>query len=129
MHTVCKDGLTCLSLFAPDAQMYPHPRKHSAVYVGLMAVLVASIFWALALAVCPEFHEWVHPDANHEDHDCVVTLFSNGGVLFAAIGPVDFGEPSHWSFANVLNLRSQLLVSANTERLIPGRGPPGLGSG
>ena len=95
------------------------------VHVGLMPLLVVSILWALTLTVCPELHEWVHPDADHKDHDCAVTLFSNGGIHFAAIDLLDFGKPSHRAFVDVLHLRSQVLVSTQTERLIPGRGPPG----
>jgi hypothetical protein len=120
----CKNNLPCLSLFALIAKMDPRPRKYSVVHVGLMPLLVVSIFWALTLTVCPELHEWVHPDAGHEDHDCVVTLFSNGGVHFAAVNLLEIGKPSPWLFVDLLHLRSQVLVSAQTERLIPGRGPP-----
>jgi hypothetical protein len=100
------------------------PRKHFAFYAGLMPLLAVSIFWALTLTVCPELHEWVHPDADHEDHDCAVTLFANGGIDFAAIDPVDIGKPAYRALVDVLRLDSQVLVSTQTERLIPGRGPP-----
>jgi hypothetical protein len=104
--------------------MDPRPRKQSVVHVGLMLLLVLSILWAVTLTVCPELHEWVHPDADHGDHDCAVTLFSNGGIHFDAIDLLDVGKPSNRAFIDVLHLRSQVLVSAQTERLIPGRGPP-----
>jgi hypothetical protein len=100
------------------------PRKHSALYAGLTPLLVASIFWALTLTVCPELHEWVHPDADHEDHDCAVTLIASGGIDFAAMD-LDVGKPGYWAFVDVLQLLSQVVVSVQTERLIPGRGPPG----
>jgi hypothetical protein len=104
--------------------MDSRPRKHSIVDVGLTPLLMASVFWALTLTVCPELHEWVHPDADHEDHDCAVTLFSNGGIHFLAVDLLYVEKPSDWLLVNVLVLRSQVLVSTQTERLIPGRGPP-----
>jgi hypothetical protein len=100
------------------------PRKRSAFYAGLTPLLAVSIFWALTLTVCPELHEWVHPDADHDDHDCAVTLFASGGIDFAAIDLVDVGKPAYRTLVDVLQLDSQVLVSAHTERLIPGRGPP-----
>jgi hypothetical protein len=104
--------------------MDPRPAKHSVVYVGLTPLLVVSIFWGLTLTVCPKIHEWVHPDAGHEDHDCAVTLIANGGIHFAAIDLFDVGKPSQWLFVDVLHFRSQVIVAAQTDRLIPGRGPP-----
>jgi hypothetical protein len=104
--------------------MDPGPRKHSAFYAGLAPLLLASIFWALTLTVCPELHEWIHPDADHEDHDCAVTLIASGGIDFAAIDLLDVGKPTYWALVDVLRLRPQVFVSSQTERLIPGRGPP-----
>ena len=104
--------------------MDPGPPKHSALHAGLAPLLGASIFWALTLAVCPELHEWVHPDADHEDHDCAVTLIGSGGIDFAPIDLLDVGKPASWALVDVLQLRSQVLDPAQTERLIPGRGPP-----
>jgi hypothetical protein len=104
--------------------MDPRPRKHSILYAGLMPLLVVSIFWALTLTVCPELHEWVHPDADHQDHDCAVLLFASSGIDFATIDLLEIGRPAHRAFVDVLRLRPQVLVSAQTERLIPGRGPP-----
>ena len=101
--------------------MNPRPAKHSVVYVGLMPLLVVSIFWALTLTVCPELHEWVHPDAGHEDHDCAVTLFSNGGIHFAATDLFDVGKPAQWLVVRVLHFRSQVIVAAQTDRLRPSR--------
>ena len=104
--------------------MDPRPTEHSVFHAGLMPLLMASIFWALTLTVCPQLHEWLHPDADHEDHDCAVTLFASGGIHLAAIDRLDIGRPAYWSFVDILQLRPQVLVSTQTERLIPGRGPP-----
>jgi len=51
------------------------------------AVLVVAIFWALTLSVSPQLHELVHPDADHEDHDCAVTLFLAGGLAHSPLLP------------------------------------------
>lgn len=104
--------------------MDPRSRKHSVVHAGLMPLLVVSIFWALTLGVCPKLHEWVHPNADHEDHDCAVTLFSNGGIHFVAVDSFDARKPSNWLLVAVLLLSSQVSVSEQTARLVPGRGPP-----
>jgi hypothetical protein len=104
--------------------MDPRLRKYSVVHAGLMPLLVVSIFWALTLTVCPQLHEWLHPDANHEDHDCAVTLFASGGIYFVVIDLLDVGKRSYRPFVDVLHLYSQVLVSAQTERLFPSRGPP-----
>jgi hypothetical protein len=101
-----------------------HPRKQSIVRVGLTPLLIASILLALTLSVCPELHEWLHPDAAHEIHDCAVTLFSSGGIHFVAVDLFDTRKPSDWLLVSVLLFSSQVLVSAQIERLVPGRGPP-----
>jgi hypothetical protein len=119
-----KRGWSCLNLSALIPKMDLRPAKHSVVYVGLMPLLVVSIIWALALTVCPELHEWVHPDAGHEDHECAVTLFCNGGIHFAPTDLFDVGKPAQWLLIDVLHVLSQVLVAAQTARLIPGRGPP-----
>jgi hypothetical protein len=51
------------------------------------AVLVVAIFWALTLTVSPQLHELIHPDADHEDHDCAVTLFLGGGLAHSPLLP------------------------------------------
>jgi drug/metabolite transporter (DMT)-like permease len=51
------------------------------------ALLVVAIFWALTLSVSSQLHELVHPDADHEDHDCAVTLFLGGGLLHSPVLP------------------------------------------
>lgn len=107
--------------------MDAHNRKNSAgpAQVSLTTVLIVSIFWVLTLSVCPELHEWVHPDADHEDHDCAVTLFANGGIHFVPADLAYAGKPSDLPFlASLTCLCSQVLASAQAEQLIPARGPP-----
>lgn len=62
------------------------PRAHRYCHVSLAGTAVAvlpALLWALTLAASPDLHERVHPDANHEDHDCGAMLFLSG-----AVGPV-----------------------------------------
>jgi hypothetical protein len=51
------------------------------------AALVVAIFWALTLTVSPQLHELIHPDADHEDHDCAVTVFLGGGLVHSPFLP------------------------------------------
>ena len=51
------------------------------------SVLVVATFWALTLTVSPQLHELIHPDADHEDHDCAVTLFLGGGLVHSPLLP------------------------------------------
>ena len=50
-------------------------------------MLVIAILWAVTLTVSPQLHELVHPDADHEDHDCAVTLFLGGGLVHSPVLP------------------------------------------
>lgn len=65
-----------------NAPLRVHRNRHVPLAGTALAVLL-SLFWALTLAASPELHERVHPDANHEDHDCGAMLFLSG-----AVGPV-----------------------------------------
>jgi hypothetical protein len=59
-----------------------HRNRRVSLAGTALAVLLA-MFWALTLAASPDLHERVHPDANHEEHDCGAMLFLSG-----AVGPV-----------------------------------------
>jgi hypothetical protein len=58
-------------------------RNHHVSHAGTALAALLALFWALTLAASPDLHERVHPDANHEEHDCGATLFLSG-----AVGPV-----------------------------------------
>lgn len=49
--------------------------------------MFAHLLALLALAASPRLHQWVHPDADNDDHDCAVVVFLHGGGT-AAPGPV-----------------------------------------
>ena len=43
------------------------------------------LHWAVILAVCPEIHELVHPDAANEHHECAVTAVLSAGIEYTAV--------------------------------------------
>ncbi len=50
--------------------------------VSVLAVLL--IATVMYLSASPEAHEFFHHDANHEDHECVVTAFAAGEAFYVA---------------------------------------------
>ena len=50
--------------------------------------LIAHVLAIVAMAACPHWHEEAHHDANHEDHDCAVTLFASGSADSTGAPPV-----------------------------------------
>jgi hypothetical protein len=55
--------------------------------------LILALLWLLTLAASPSLHELVHPDADHEDHDCAVTVFLSGGFGQVVAEPITIREP------------------------------------
>lgn len=51
---------------------------------GIALLLLAHLLVIAAMAASPALHEWIHQDADHEDHDCAVELFIHGGCEGAA---------------------------------------------
>jgi hypothetical protein len=45
-------------------------------FVALFAS--AAFLWTLVLSVSPQLHERIHPDANHANHSCVITIVGSG---------------------------------------------------
>jgi len=111
--------------------MDAHRRKSLAriVRIGITPMVMASILWAITLALCPAVHEWIHPDADHQDHNCAVTLFSGGGIGFHAIDLVRLEGPSEKCWTGALWLCSQVPVSTRVDQLNRGRGPPESANG
>jgi hypothetical protein len=48
----------------------------------------AAFLTALTLTAVPQWHEWVHPDANSPRHECAVTLINSGGCEKIAAAPL-----------------------------------------
>jgi hypothetical protein len=88
-----------------------------------VAVFCALTVWVLGLAAAsPQLHAALHPDADHTDHTCAVTLFSHGfedgtGSTFPVCAPALFVE-----YKSTVQPASP--VADVLHRLPPGRGPP-----
>ena len=76
-----------------------------------------------ALAASPELHRWLHPDADHADHECAITLFHHG-VTQAAVGVALVVAPL-LLFERLILVPAGLDLVAPRYRLSPGRAPPG----
>jgi hypothetical protein len=50
----------------------------------LVCTLLVHLVLAMGMAANHELHEWVHGDAGHDDHECVVQLLLHGGCDNAA---------------------------------------------
>jgi hypothetical protein len=101
-----------------------HRNRHLCLAGTALAVLLA-LFWALTLAASPDLHERVHPDANHEDHDCGATLFLSGAVgsILAAVA-FSLAPPrlSLVGFADLMLLVGWAICP--TDRAVLEHGPP-----
>ncbi len=75
---------------APWSRCCPRPFaklrffSSGSLRTGIAALLIAHLLVVAAMAASPGIHEWLHHDADHDDHDCAVTLFLSGGVHSAA---------------------------------------------
>ncbi|MBV9731189.1 MAG: hypothetical protein JO275_00345, partial [Verrucomicrobia bacterium] len=88
------------------------------------AILVVAIFWALTLTVSPQLHELIHPDADHEDHDCAVTLFLGGGLVHSPLLPSLVAGPLVLFLRHTLSLPPDVFVVLFFGQRISERGPP-----
>jgi hypothetical protein len=88
------------------------------------AVLVVAILWVLTLTVSPQIHELIHPDADHEDHDCAVTLFLGGGLAHSSLLPSLVAGPLFTFLGHTSSLPSEILAALFPGQRISERGPP-----
>ena len=88
------------------------------------AVLVVAIFWALTLTVSPQLHELIHPDADHEDHDCAVTLFLGGGLVYSPLLPSLVAGPLVLFFRHTPGPPPDIFAVLFAGQRISERGPP-----
>lgn len=88
-----------------------------------MAVLCALTIWLLGVfSASAHLHESLHAEADHQDHACAITLFSQGldsplACVALVLAPAEFP-------AGVVLAPSAAPVSEMPGRLPPGRGPP-----
>jgi drug/metabolite transporter (DMT)-like permease len=88
------------------------------------AALVVAIFWALTLTVSPQLHELIHPDADHEDHDCAVTLFLGGGLVHSPVVPSLVAGPLVLFFRHTPSPPPEIFAVLFAGQRISERGPP-----
>jgi hypothetical protein len=80
--------------------------------VGLLGIFSAS----------SNLHDSVHADADHADHSCAITLFSQG--LEDSLGQADPVVTPALFPAGVIVAVTAAPVTDTPDRLPPGRGPP-----
>jgi hypothetical protein len=90
--------------------------------------LTIGVFWVLTLSVSPQLHEWIHPDADHEDHECAVTLFTGGGCLPVSNPPPVIEAPSYTLLFSAPAEPAEMLVPIFAGQQIAERGPPLIGN-
>jgi hypothetical protein len=88
------------------------------------AILVVAVFWALTLSVSPQLHELIHPDADHEDHDCAVTLFLGGGLFHSPLLPSLVAGPLVLFLRHTLSLPPDIFAVLFAGQRVSERGPP-----
>jgi hypothetical protein len=86
--------------------------------------LILALFWVLALAASPSLHELVHPDADHEDHDCAVTLFLSGGFGQVVAEPIIVRQPDlEFAYLSPGEIRKTAIAGPTTRSILE-HGPP-----
>lgn len=79
------------------------------------------LLFIATLAASPALHAAIHPDANHEDHNCIISVFAHGQVNAAAVAVAPVVVPV---VCVELSLPVFSVFSATIENLPQGRAPP-----
>jgi hypothetical protein len=90
---------------------------------ALAALLVGIVLLLDAMAACPALHEMIHHDAGKEDHDCAVTMFSQGK---ASSVTCEIVIPPPTVLVEISRHFTFLVFSPAIENLPQGRAPPAL---
>jgi hypothetical protein len=94
------------------------PRRLVAAAAAVLVLILG------VLAASPQLHRWLHPDADHSDHECAVTLFHHG-VTQAVVG-VALAVMPLLLFVHLAFVPAGPDLIAPRYRLCPGRAPPGF---
>lgn len=92
---------------------------------ALTALLIGIVLLLDAMAVCPALHEMIHHDAGKADHDCAVTMFTQGKAssvtceIIIPLPPISIGTTRYFNIS---------AFSPAIENLPPGRAPPSVSS-
>ncbi|HVU15568.1 MAG TPA: hypothetical protein VHD32_01490 [Candidatus Didemnitutus sp.] len=103
--------------------MIPSRELKLKIWQRACALLFAGLVFALGiLGASPDLHSLIHPDADHGNHTCAITLFHQGldeaaPIIAAAPAPslVEIGAAVRDGARR---------PDAHLDRLMPGRGPP-----
>jgi hypothetical protein len=60
----------------------------SLVRGTFLGATFAAFLTALALTAVPQWHEWIHSDANSARHECAVTMINSGGYEKIVAAPL-----------------------------------------
>jgi hypothetical protein len=119
--------LSSLPVFKPATTLSLTNRLIQTARRSIGALLVVAVLWAVTLMVSPQLHELIHPDADHEDHDCAVTLFLGGGLVHSPLPPSLVAGPLITFLRHTPNLPSEILAALFSGQQISERGPPVTG--
>ena len=61
--------------------------------LALFSLVLAGFALATVMAASPELHRAWHADADHEDHECLVTALLSGGVDHAPVVAMTLQPP------------------------------------
>jgi len=85
-------------------------------------LLTGTVLMLAVLAASPDTHRWLHADADHTDHECVITLYAQG-ITTAAVGVAL--SVITWRLLGISRkAEAELLLSAPHYLHLPGRAPP-----
>jgi hypothetical protein len=130
MQIICIKSAALLSsgpVPKPATNLLVTDRLVQTAQRSIGALLVVGILWVVTLTVSPQLHEFIHPDADHEDHDCAVTLFLGGGLAHSPLLPSLVAGPLFTFLRHTLNLPSEILAVLFGGQRISERGPPVTG--
>lgn len=97
-----------------------HVRTFVATCVG------AAFLWALALSASPELHQRVHPDANHTEHSCAVTMVASGSYNYSVHLPFVSAPVQAVQFSKIPALTPEWVESLFLKAHIFAHAPPVL---
>jgi hypothetical protein len=130
MQIICIKSTALLSsgpVPKPATNLLVTDRLVQTAQRSIGALLVVGILWVVTLTVSPQLHELIHPDADHEDHDCAVTLFLGGGLAHSPLLPSLVAGPLFTFLRHTPNLPSEILAVLFGGQRISERGPPVTG--
>ncbi|MDB6065016.1 MAG: hypothetical protein JWR26_1224 [Pedosphaera sp.] len=106
--------------------MSSHILTKTSAFKRALSLLCLAVFVSLqALAASPVLHDHFHHDAGKADHNCIVTLLTQGSIDATACIPL-IVQPTGFVIEAPVTFVS-VSVSADYQ-LLPGRAPPSLWS-